>query len=240
MTNFGQKVIRGTALLAASFLVSLSPVVAQDIAQTATQSSPVTNDVAPVSPTPPPAANPTEYAYVALTTSLGSITLALDKTHAPITTGNFLKYVDGKRLDGATFYRAMHLDWGDEPAGLLQGGLQGLPGKVLPPIAHEPTNVTGLSHKAGTISMARFAPGSATADFTIMINDITSLDAQPESEDPSLKAGFAAFGHVVAGMDVVKAIWNTERSPTKGEGVMRGQILSVPVKIISAHRSTAP
>ena len=179
-----------------------------------------------------------DYAYVALTTAKGTITLALDRIHAPITTANFLKYVDGKRLDGATFYRAMHLDWGDEPAGLLQGGLQGV--KVLPPIAHEPTNVTGLSHKAGTISMARFAPGSATADFTIMIGDLTSLDAQPDSDKPDTRAGFAAFGHVVAGMDVVMALWNAPLSPTKGEGVMRGQILEPPVKIISARRTTAP
>lgn len=214
--------------LLAPLALSLSPAAAQ-------QTTPAQ---APGAIAAAPAPVQIDYAYVALTTAKGTITLALDRTHAPITTANFLKYVDGKRLDGATFYRAMHLDWGDEPAGLLQGGLQGV--KVLPPIAHEPTNVTGLSHKAGTISMARFAPGSATADFTIMIGDLTSLDAQPDSDNPDTRAGFAAFGHVVAGMDVVMALWNAPLSPTKGEGVMRGQILEPPVKIISARRTTAP
>lgn len=66
---------------------------------------------------------PVEHVYVALTTSAGVIVLDLDKTHAPLTVANFLKYVDGKRFDGANFYRAMHLDWGDQPNGLLQGGL---------------------------------------------------------------------------------------------------------------------
>lgn len=205
----------------------------------AQEAAPVAPAAAPV-PAPAPAQVPVDYAYVALATPQGTITLALDRTHAPVTVANFLKYVDGKRLDGTTFYRAMHLDWGDPPGGLLQGGLQGMPGKVLPPIAHEPTSVTGLSHKAGTISMARFAPGSATADFTIMIEDLTSLDAQPASDNPDLRAGFAAFGHVVAGMDVVRAIWNAPRSATRGEGVMRGQMIEAPVKILSARRTAAP
>ncbi|MDF2637939.1 MAG: peptidyl-prolyl cis-trans isomerase [Novosphingobium lindaniclasticum] len=184
------------------------------------------------------AAVPVEHVYVALTTSTGVIVLDLDKTHAPLTVANFLKYVDGKRFDGATFYRAMHLDWGDQPSGLLQGGLQGV--NVFPPVAHEPTDVTGISHKAGTISMARFAPGSATADFTIMLSDIPSLDAQPASENLDSRAGFAAFGHVVSGMDVVRRIWDEPRSPTKGEGVMKGQILEPAIKIVSARRVPAP
>lgn len=213
--------------IAASFLLSIMapPTQAQNAPSVATAAQ------APV---------PVEYVYVALGTAKGTIVLALDKTHAPITTANFLKYVDGKRLDGTSFYRAMHLDWGDTPNGLLQGGLQGMPGKVLPPIAHEPTSVTGLTHKAGTISMARFAPGSATADFTIMIGDLTSLDAQPDAPDPDSRAGFAAFGHVVSGMDVVRAIWDQPRSPTKGEGVMRGQMLDPVIRIVTARRTTAP
>lgn len=111
---------------------------------------------------------------------------------------------------------------------------------VLPPVAHEPTSATGISHKAGTISMARFAPGSATADFTIMLGDIPSLDAKPDSDNPDLKAGFAAFGHVVSGMDVVRKIWDEPRSPTKGDGVMKGQMLDPMVKIVSARRMAAP
>ncbi len=188
--------------------------------------------------TPAPAATPVEYVYVAMVTSEGTITFALDKTHAPLTTANFLKYVDAKKFDGTTFYRAMHLDWGDEPTGLLQGGLQGI--KVLAPVAHEPTTQTGLHHTSGTISMARYAPGTATADFTIMVGDVKSLDATPSADNPDLKAGFAAFGHVVSGMDVVRKIWDAPRSATKGEGVMRGQMLAPPVKIVSARRVPAP
>ncbi|TCM17936.1 peptidyl-prolyl cis-trans isomerase A (cyclophilin A) [Novosphingobium sp. PhB165] len=187
---------------------------------------------------PAPAATPVEYAYVAMVTSEGTIVLALDKTHAPLTTANFLKYVDGKKFDGTTFYRSMHLDWGDTPAGLVQGGLQGI--KVLPPVAHEPTSQTGLHHTSGTISMARYAPGTATADFTIMVGDVVTLDANPSSDNPEFKAGFAAFGHVVSGMDVVHKIWDAPRSATKGEGVMRGQMLDPPVKIVSARRVPAP
>lgn len=224
MRAAGRTVIKASLALLAPLPLLLSPAAAQD--------------TAPVAAAAAPAPVPIDYAYVAFTVPQGTITLALDRTHAPITVANFLKYVDGKRLDGATFYRAMHLDWGDAPAGLLQGGLQGV--KVLPPIAHEPTSTTGLSHTAGTISMARFAPGSATADFTIMVGDLTALDAQPDSDNPDTRAGFAAFGHVVAGMDVVMALWNAPLSPTKGEGVMRGQILEPPVKILSARRATAP
>lgn len=224
MRAAGRTVIKASLALLAPLALLLSPAAAQD--------------TAPVAAAAAPAPVPIDYAYVALTVPQGTITLALDRTHAPITVANFLKYVDGKRLDGATFYRAMHLDWGDAPAGLLQGGLQGV--KVLPPIAHEPTSTTGLSHTAGTISMARFAPGSATADFTIMVGDLTALDAQPDSDNPDTRAGFAAFGHVVTGMDVVMALWNAPLSPTKGEGVMRGQILEPTVKILSARRATAP
>lgn len=211
--------------IAGAVLAMAAPAQAQDVPATAASAAPVP-------------ATPVEHVYVALTTHAGVIVLDLDKTHAPLTVANFLKYVDSKRFDGANFYRAMHLDWGDAPNGLLQGGLQGV--NVFPPVAHEPTSTTGISHKAGTISMARFAPGSATADFTIMLGDIPSLDAQPDSDNPESRAGFAAFGHVVSGMDVVRRIWDEPRSATKGEGVMKGQMLEPPVKIISARRVAAP
>ncbi|MEJ2458043.1 MAG: peptidylprolyl isomerase [Novosphingobium sp.] len=167
------------------------------------------------------------------------ITIDLDKTHAPLTTANFLKYVDSKRMDGAVFYRAMHLRYSDEPSGLLQGGIRD-GAKLLPPVAHETTNQTGILHKAGTISMARFAPGTATADFMILISDMPALDAASGNtgEDPG--AGFAAFGHVAGGMDVVRAIWNMPRSATKGDGVMKGDILENEVRIVTARRVTAP
>ncbi|MCJ2178090.1 peptidylprolyl isomerase [Novosphingobium album (ex Hu et al. 2023)] len=190
-------------------------------------------------PVPAPAPEPVEHVYVALTTSAGVITLDLDKTHAPLTTANFLKYVDSKRMDGAVFYRAMHLDYSDEPAGLLQGGVRD-GAKLLPPVAHETTNQTGILHRAGTVSMARFAPGSATADFMILMSDMPALDAEKGNTGQDPGAGFAAFGHVASGMDVVRAIWNMPRSATKGEGVMKGDILENEVRIINARRVAAP
>ncbi len=174
---------------------------------------------------------------VVITTDRGAITVDLDRAHAPITVANFLRYVDQKRFDGTTFYRAMHLDWGDQPNGLVQGGINNDPKRALKPIAHEPTDRTGLSHKAGTLSMARFAPGTATGDFSILLSDLTGLDANPSAPDADGKAGFAAFGHVVTGMDVVRAIWDAPRSATKGLGVMKGQMLEKAVRIVTVRRA---
>jgi len=105
---------------------------------------------------------------------------------------------------------------------------------VLPPIAHEPTSKTGVHHVDGTISMARLAPGTASGDFFITVGDIPSMDADPSQ--PGDNVGFAAFGHVVEGMDVVRHILDDATSPTAGEGVMKGQMLAEPVKIVSVRR----
>lgn len=188
----------------------------------------------------PPPPSPATDVYVAITTSAGTITLDLDAAHAPLTTANFLRYVDQKRFDGTSFYRAMHLDWGTPPNGLIQGGTQNDPKRILKPVAHEPTDSTGILHKRGTISMARFAPGTATGDFSIMVSDQPGLDAQPQASDPELKAGFAAFGTVVSGMDVVDRIWGMPRSATKGVGVMKGQMLEPTVRIVSMRRVPRP
>ena len=169
-----------------------------------------------------------------LTTALGDIDLELAVDRAPLTANNFLAYVDQKRLDGSTFYRAMKLV-ADPLDGLVQGGLQGNPAKVLPAIAHEPTTKTGLSHKDGTISLARFAPGTATCDFFISVGDVTSLDADPSQSGDN--QGFAAFGHVIAGMDVVKKILTSPVSQTKGaEASMKGQMLDPEITIQAARR----
>lgn len=199
--------------------------------------------VAAAEPTPGGAPGPAREAapvHVAIATGSGTITVRLEAEKAPLTTANFLRYVDQKRFDGTTFYRAMHLDWGTPPNGLLQGGTANDPKRVLKPVAHEPTDKTGVLHKRGTISMARFAPGTATGDFSIMLSDQPGLDANPDSADPEARAGFAAFGQVVAGMDVVERIWSMPRSTSKGEGVMRGQMLENPVKIVSVRRVAAP
>ena len=173
---------------------------------------------------------------VVLETVLGNIALAIETERAPVTAANFLRYVDEHRFDGTVFYRAMRLAWGDQPNGLIQGGTQNDPKRILPPIAHESTTQTGLSHIAGAISMARFAPGTATGDFSIMVSDQTGLDADPKGETDDAKAGFAVFGHVTGGMDVVRKIFDAPTDPDKGEGFMKGQMLSQPVTIIHARR----
>jgi peptidyl-prolyl cis-trans isomerase A (cyclophilin A) len=171
---------------------------------------------------------------VAFLTSEGLIMLELEKQRAPITTANFLKYVDQKRWDGVTFYRATNVAK-DPLLGLIQGGARNDPKRVLPPIAHEPTTKTGLSNTDGAISMARGKPGSANADFFIIVGDMTSLNADPKATGDNL--GFAAFGRVVEGMDIVRKILAAPISPTLGAGLMRGQMLARPVKIISARRA---
>lgn len=168
---------------------------------------------------PPPADGVVK---VALDTSAGRIVLALDKAHAPITTANFLRYVDSGRFNGESFYRAMKFPDG---GGIIQGGITSDARKLYPSIEHEPVSKTGIKHVAGTVSMAAFSPGTAKADFFILTSDIPSFDAS-----------FAAFGHVVEGMDVVKAIQASPTSPTKGEGVMKGQMLDPVVKISKASR----
>jgi len=174
---------------------------------------------------------------VVMETELGEIVIALETERAPITAGNFLRYVDEKRLDGTVFYRAMRLDWDPQPNGLVQGGTQYDPDRILPPIAHEPTSETGIRHVAGTISMARYEPGSATGDFSILLSPQPSLDADPVSEDADRRAGFAAFGHVVRGMEVVRAIFDAPVDPEKGEGWMKGQMLADPIAIVSVRRA---
>ncbi len=173
---------------------------------------------------------------VAITTELGVITLDLDAKNAPITTRNFVRYAQEKRFDGTVFYRVMRLAWGTQPNGLIQGGAQGLPQRVLPPIAHEPSDVTGIKHTAGAISMARNAPGTARGDFSILLSDLEGLDANPAATDAEGKAGFAAFGKVVEGMDVVRKIYDVPLSPTLGQGVMKGQMIAKPVRIVTVRR----
>ncbi|MDB5682499.1 MAG: cyclophilin type peptidyl-prolyl cis-trans isomerase [Sphingomonas bacterium] len=192
-------------------------------------------DSAPAAPTAapaPPAAPKPAVVHVTLQTSAGPILLELEKERAPVTTANFLKYVEQKRLDGATIYRAVAIADG---FGLIQGGVRNDAKRVLPPIAHEPTSKTGLSHVSGTISMARAAPGSANGDFFITVGDMPSMDADPKLPGDNL--GFAAFGHVVEGMEVVKTILVGPVSPTAGEGALKGQMLEPAIRIVSAKRT---
>ena len=166
---------------------------------------------------------------VTIETSLGRIVVALDRGHAPVTTANFLHYVDTHRLDGESFYRAMH----SGTSNLIQGGVRSDARKLYAPVAHEPTSKTGLHNVAGAISMANAGPGTARSDFFILLSDVPAFDAGDPQSDAT---GFAAFGHVIEGMDVVKKIFDAPVSATKGEGAMKGQMLDPPVKILKAAR----
>ena len=122
------------------------------------------------------------------------------------------------------------------PNGLLQGGTRFDPARILPGIPHEPTTLTGLSHTNGAVSMAMGAPGTANGDFSIMLADQIGLDARPEEEEPIWQNGYAVFGYVIDGMDVVSAIHASPTDPDKGEGALIGQIIADPVTIIDARR----
>ncbi|MEO5598445.1 MAG: peptidylprolyl isomerase [Novosphingobium sp.] len=201
----------------------------------------LTAAVPPKKHTPPPPPAPLgDVVRVALVTEVGTIELDLDHKHAPLTVENFVHYVDTRRLDGTQFYRVMRLKWGEQPNGLIQGGLSGDPQKVFKPVAHEPTSTTGILHTPGAISMARWAPGTAMADFSILLSAMPGLDADPASSDPELQAGFAAFGHVASGMDVVRKIYDAPLSLTKGQGVMKGQMLDPTIRILTVRRVAVP
>ena len=186
----------------------------------------------PVAPATEAAAPKEDLVPIAVETSLGRIVIALDRGRAPVTTANFLRYVDGHRLDGQNFYRAMHVGDG----GLIQGGITTDARKLFPPIAHEPTSQTGLKNVAGAISMANAGPGTARADFFILLSDMPGLDANGPGGDAN---GFAPFGKVTEGMEVVKKIFESPVSPTKGEGAMKGQMLEPKIKIVKATRLSA-
>jgi peptidyl-prolyl cis-trans isomerase A (cyclophilin A) len=144
---------------------------------------------------------------VVIQTALGNIEVEVDSIHAPVTAGNFLRYVDLGFYRFGQFYRTVRRD--NQPKdqvkiGVVQAGLDSLRVKDFPPIRLERTKLTGLSHKDGTISMARDGPDTATSDFFICIGEQPQLNyggrRNPDGQ------GFAAFGHVLVGMNVVKKI----------------------------------
>jgi len=177
----------------------------------------------------PPAPQPVpDRARVRIETRIGTIIVELDGRHAPVTTANFLAYVDQHRFDGTSFYRAARTE-GAEGRGFVQGGIRRDYRRMLAPIAHEPTSATGLRHRAGTISMARGESG-AMGNFFITTAAMPAMDAHGSDQ------GYAAFGHVVEGMDVVRRILALPTDPRAGSGAMRGQMLAAPVPIVRAVR----
>jgi len=164
---------------------------------------------------------------VLIGTELGDIKVEVYEGKAPVTAANFLRYVDNRLYDGTTFFRTVTLDNqpnNDVKIEVIQGG-QVDQQKAFPPIEHETTQMTGLCHLDGAISMARTKPGSATSSFFICIGDQPELDygghRNPDGQ------GFAAFGKVVSGMDVVRKIHKQPKD---------AQRLQPPIKIILVTR----
>ncbi len=201
--------------------------------------APTTDPASSTVPAPPAATVPALPAppkpatvRVMLQTADGPIAVEVETERAPVTAANFLRYVDQKRLDGTSFYRAVKVGDG---YGLVQGGTRNDPKKTLKPIAHEATTKTKLSHLDGALSMARGDPGTASGDFFIVVGDLPSMDADPKA--PGDNAGYAVFGKVVEGMDVVRRILLAPVSPTEGAGEMKGQMLSPTIRIVTARRA---
>ncbi|MDP1025951.1 peptidylprolyl isomerase [Sphingomonas sp. KR1UV-12] len=175
---------------------------------------------------------PTDLPRVEIVTDKGRFVVEADTKRAPVSAGNFLRYVDQKRLDGTDFYRVVKVA---DHFGFVQFGSNGDPKRSLPPIRHEPTSTTGLKHLDGTISTARLAPGTARGEFTVSVGDQPSFDADPAR--PGDNQGYAAFGRIVEGMDVILSIFNAPVSPDATvRGAFKGEVPVAPVRIVSARR----
>lgn len=172
---------------------------------------------------------------VIMTTDEGSIRIELYPDAAPVTVENFLRHVDGEHYDGATFYRTVTYenDNGDPKIEVIQGGL----GDVAPfaPIAHEDTEQTGIAHTDGVISMARGEVGTASSEFFIVLGDQPGLD-KGRKRNPDGQ-GFAAFGRVIDGMDVVRKIHASPADAPSESPYTAGQIIGEPVVIRSVRRA---
>ena len=173
---------------------------------------------------------------VTLETDAGNIELAVYPEAAPASAGSFLDHLEQGLFDGGAFYRVVRRnnDNGSPVIEVIQGGLTD-PAKALPPVSHETTEDTGIRHLDGTLSLARTDPGSAGGGtFFITIGDQPSLDfGGTRNEDGQ---GFAAFGRVTSGMDVVHGIHQMESTATTDNAYLRGQLLNEPVTIRKAYR----
>jgi peptidyl-prolyl cis-trans isomerase A (cyclophilin A) len=177
---------------------------------------------------------------VLLETRLGSITIEVYTDRAPLSSRSFLDYLDRGLIEESVFYRVVthDNDNGSPVISVVQGGLLD-ENRMLPPVAHESTEETGLLHVDGAVSLARAAPGTGSAGaFFICVGENPALDFGA-TRNPD-KQGFAVFGQVVAGMDVVRAIQELPADQPTDIEYFKGQLLREPVKIISARRSGAP
>ena len=175
---------------------------------------------------------------IVLETELGPIQLELYPDKAPTTVSNFLRYVDENRYEDLHFYRVVHM--GNQPNNevkieVIQGGLGFDKHPMeLPPILHETTDKTGIKHLDGTISMARLEPGTASSEIFICINDQPELDfggtRNPDGQ------GFAAFGKVISGMDVVRKIQMLKETKQMLNKTVRIQ----SIRLVSGVRNDHP
>jgi peptidyl-prolyl cis-trans isomerase A (cyclophilin A) len=173
---------------------------------------------------------------VLLETRLGSITIEVYPERAPLSAGSFLDYLDKGRMEEAAFYRVVtpENDNGSPIISVVQGGLLD-EDRMLAPVEHETTAATGLTHVDGAVSLARGDPGTGSAGaFFICVGDNPALDFGA-TRNPD-KQGFAVFGQVIDGMDVVRAIQQLPADQPTDDAYVKGQLLSEPVKILSATR----
>ena len=172
---------------------------------------------------------------IAFKTSKGEIIIELYNQIAPITVDNFLRHLDGGYYDGSSFYRTVthQNDNGSPKIEVIQGGLGDID-KPFPAISHESTNITKLKHEDGTISMSRGEVNSATSDFFICIGSQQGLDFGGERNNDG--QGFAAFGKVIEGMDIVRDINGMPSNKKTDNEYVKGQMINNPVIIEKAVR----
>jgi peptidyl-prolyl cis-trans isomerase A (cyclophilin A) len=189
-------------------------------------------------------ADATETVTVVMSTSAGAVVIELYPDAAPVTVANFLEYVDGDRYRNSFIYRVVRMDnqaQNNIRIEVIQGGLGDAEEDLaFDPIVHETTESTGILHTDGVISMARLEPGSATSEFFICVNDQPELDFGGQRNPDG--QGFAAFGKVVKGMDVIREIQNMNTDPPP-EGELEytsGQMLLDPVVIFGISRTVEP
>jgi peptidyl-prolyl cis-trans isomerase A (cyclophilin A) len=185
----------------------------------------------------PPVSGQAGTVRVRVQTELGDIVVEVDPARAPITSANFLKYVDAGHYDGGIWHRTVKMD--NQPESpikieVIQAGVNPAKAKEgFPAITLERTNLTGILHKDGVVSMARGTPDSATSGWFICINDQPSLDAGGKRNPDG--QGFAAFGRVISGMDVVRKIQNAPSSTDRTTNT-EAQRLTPPIKILKVAR----
>ncbi len=197
---------------------------------------------------PEQAAEPAEDTVaVVFETAMGDVEVALYPDRAPVSVAQFLRYVDGAHYDGATLYRATRTAVGHS-FDIVQGGLRRLPMLTgdqgaadeeppFPPIPHESTHDTGMRNERGVLSYARGEPGTANSEFFFNLGDSSVLNTDQGGPDRD-GFGYATFGRVVRGIEVLDAIQQLPTDAPTDNEIVQGQILNDPVPIHTIRRAT--